>query len=184
MFVVRALSWPKPRPPTPAVQPPLPDKADEADAHEWLASYGFDPSTSRGRQQLGQQGRAGLTAWGWAAKEDRIDMCKYLHGVSEIEEASIDTPNESGCTPLMIACLYGNEAVGMYLIEHGADVRAKTTDGSTVFMVAYGSCSFSFCQFLAARCPEDVIHLAPEALLFASGARCCGIDFGHPFQRW
>ena len=89
------------------------------------------------------QGSTGLTAWGWAAKENRLDICSYLSSVHEIKETSINTPNESGVTPLFLACLYGHEAVARFLIDHGADVTSKTAGGTGVYAVAYASCSFS-----------------------------------------
>ena len=49
--------------------------------------------------------------------------------------------DNSGFTPLMIACTNMNECIVSKLLECGADVNAQDEDGITALMIATAQCS-------------------------------------------
>ena len=52
-------------------------------------------------------------------------------------KAEIDAINEDGCTPLFFATQSNNKFAACVLIEQGANVRQKNTQGINSFLVFY-----------------------------------------------
>jgi ankyrin repeat protein len=50
--------------------------------------------------------------------------------------AKVDHTNTHGWTPLMTAAREGNRDIMEYLIQHGANVDARTDEGTSVMRVA------------------------------------------------
>ena len=74
-------------------------------------------------------GDYGCTALFWAAKHNHKDIVQYLLE----NKAYIDAGAGMGGTPLQVAAYEGNSEVVELLISKGASVKAKSTDGKTVF---------------------------------------------------
>ncbi|CAG0917016.1 unnamed protein product [Notodromas monacha] len=53
------------------------------------------------------------------------------HALQLLPNTKVNTVNENGFTPLMLACLYDDESVVRYLIDAGADVNAETPPNGT-----------------------------------------------------
>ena len=74
-------------------------------------------------------GDYGCTALFWAAKHNHKDIVQYLLE----NKAYIDAGAGIGGTPLQVAAYEGNSEVVELLVSKGASVKAKSTDGKTVF---------------------------------------------------
>lgn len=70
-----------------------------------------------------------------AASMRKADVLKYfLEFVGRPEDIQLE--DGDGNSPLHVACIWGNPATTAYLIEMGADVRARNNDGLTPREVA------------------------------------------------
>jgi ankyrin repeat protein len=102
----------------------------------------------------------GWSALYWASLQGYVRVAKLLlDGKYEGKGADINLQVNGGCTPLMLACFYGHEAVVRLLLERGANATLRDKSGRT---------ALSF-----ARRSE---HVAIVALLEAHGVRewaCC-----------
>lgn len=68
------------------------------------------------------------------------------------DRALVDARDASGCTPLMVALLNGNDALARLLVEHAADVCAASGPGSwTPLHHAAGECSVETVDLLLAK---------------------------------
>ena len=55
----------------------------------------------------------------------------------DAKKTVIDARNEYGATPLIYACMAGNEEIAVLLMEHGADGTIKDKDGMTALHYAH-----------------------------------------------
>ena len=62
----------------------------------------------------------------------------YPHNIDELLELGVGDPRWSGSTPLIGAVVSDQPSIVQYLVDQGADVRAKTTLGWTPLIVAEG----------------------------------------------
>jgi len=59
-----------------------------------------------------------------------------VRALLEQDTSQINEVNDSGYTPLMMACYYGHEECVRLLLDHGARVNAARSDGATPLLVA------------------------------------------------
>ena len=59
-----------------------------------------------------------------------------LHGKYEGKGADINLQDIHGDTPLIVACVYGHEAVVRLLLERGANTSLRYKDGRTALFTA------------------------------------------------
>ena len=62
----------------------------------------------------------------------------YPHNIDTLVDLGVGDPRWSGSTPLIGAVMSGQPSIVQYLVDHGADVRAKTALGWTPLKVAEG----------------------------------------------
>jgi uncharacterized protein len=62
----------------------------------------------------------------------------YPHNIDDLLDLGVGDPRWNGSTPLIGAIMSGQTSIVQYLIDQGADVRAKTTLGWTPLNVAEG----------------------------------------------
>ena len=62
----------------------------------------------------------------------------YPHNIDSLLELGVGDPRWSGSTPLIGAVVSGQPSIVQFLVDHGADVDAKTTLGWTPLKVAEG----------------------------------------------
>ena len=84
-------------------------------------------------QQYNNLGSYGHTILSHAAHFNAVDIIKFL---IEEKKFAVDMPNDTKITPLMEASLHGNYEIVKYLVQHGANVNAKTNDGDSALLFA------------------------------------------------
>ena len=62
----------------------------------------------------------------------------YPHNIDELLELGVGDPRWSGSTALIGAVVSGQPSIVQFLVDHGADVDAKTALGWTPLKVAEG----------------------------------------------
>jgi hypothetical protein len=62
----------------------------------------------------------------------------YPHNMDDLLDLGVGDPRWNGSTPLIGAIMSGQPSIVQYLVDQGADVRAKTTLGWTPLDVAEG----------------------------------------------
>ena len=63
-----------------------------------------------------------------------VDLARHLLDLAADKE--LDSVEDLGLTPLLVACMKGMSEVAKLLVERGADVDAKNTKGDTALMLA------------------------------------------------
>ena len=66
----------------------------------------------------------------------RSRRCTHLSSLLRVASRDLEQVNHEGLTPLLLACLYGNESATLQLISLGADVNKKGTNGLTPLIAA------------------------------------------------
>lgn len=71
------------------------------------------------------------------AQKDIYDISRHgtleeLKTIYELNPDIINTKNDDGNTPLILACYYGNTEVASFLIEHVIDINIKTGQGTAI----------------------------------------------------
>jgi ankyrin repeat protein len=100
-------------------------KAGRLDIVRYLLTKGANPKfTGYGR----------LTPLHWAASsaKDNTQVLDFLVGLG----VDVNTPSESGQTPLHWVAIWGSEASAKWLLAHGADKNAKDHKGQTPLKTA------------------------------------------------
>jgi hypothetical protein len=69
-----------------------------------------------------------------AARMGDVESMKDCMTLSDVK--SMETRTSYGCTPLHTAALHGHWDAVVYLVRHGADVRAKCYNGASVLHLA------------------------------------------------
>ena len=62
----------------------------------------------------------------------------YPHNIDKLVDLGVGDPRWNGSTPLIGAIMSNQPSIVQYLVDHGADVRTKTTLGWTPLNVADG----------------------------------------------
>lgn len=88
---------------------------------ERLLKAGADPNAGSGR------GRTAL-AWGIERLKDTKEDLKLIEWLIE-QGADVDAPDAKGVTPLMLAAKFGNVAKSRLLVESGATITRKDSNG-------------------------------------------------------
>ncbi|XP_039605455.1 putative ankyrin repeat domain-containing protein 20A2 isoform X2 [Polypterus senegalus] len=86
----------------------------------------------------------GDTALHHAALVSELPLARHLLDYN----AAVDTPNKTGCTPLMVAVDKNDQEMATFLLECGADVNAKGRTGRTCLMFAARNGSVDMTQLL------------------------------------
>ncbi|XP_059312283.1 uncharacterized protein LOC132063646 isoform X2 [Lycium ferocissimum] len=103
----------------------------------------------------------------FAAREGKIDLCKYL-----VEELKIDVneKDEEGETPVLHAARQGHTATVQYLVEHGADPAIPSASGATALHHAAGDGHIELVKFLLSKGVDvDLQSDVGTPLMWAAG---------------
>ncbi|XP_060218202.1 uncharacterized protein LOC132645306 isoform X1 [Lycium barbarum] len=103
----------------------------------------------------------------FAAREGKIDLCKYL-----VEELKIDIneKDEEGETPVLHAARQGHTATVQYLVEHGADPAIPSASGATALHHAAGDGHIELVKFLLSKGVDvDLQSDVGTPLMWAAG---------------
>ncbi|KAJ0974047.1 hypothetical protein J5N97_016012 [Dioscorea zingiberensis] len=107
------------------------------------------------------------TALHFAAREGRIEVCKYL--IEELK-LDVDVRDEDGETPLLHASRLGQFDVAKYLLEQGADPSASSELGATALHHAAGIGNIELLNFLLSQGVDvDSQSDAGTPLIWAAG---------------
>ncbi|KAK1295638.1 putative serine/threonine-protein kinase [Acorus calamus] len=107
------------------------------------------------------------TALHFAAREGRVEVCRYL--VEELK-LDVDVRDEDGETPLIHASRQGHVATAKYLLEHGANPSASSVMGATALHHAAGIGNLELLNLLLSK--EIDVDLQSDAgtpLIWAAG---------------
>ena len=78
------------------------------------------------------QDEDGDTCLHYAAEGDHVEVVSKLLAVGAKENPDyVNARNNSGTTPLMKTCSYGNMNVATYLVDHGANIHLQDKNGNT-----------------------------------------------------
>ncbi|XP_010550914.1 PREDICTED: tankyrase [Tarenaya hassleriana] len=103
----------------------------------------------------------------FAAREGRIEVCKYL--LEELK-LDVDTKDEAGDTPLVHAARQGHTEMAKYLLEHGANPNIPSELGATALHHAAGTGNIELLKELLSRgVPVDSQSDSGTSLIWAAG---------------
>lgn len=103
----------------------------------------------------------------FAAREGKIELCKYL-----VEELKVDAneKDDEGETPLLHAAREGHTATVQYLIEQGADPAIPSASGATALHHAAGNGHVELVKLLLSKGVDvDLQSEAGTPLMWAAG---------------
>jgi tetratricopeptide (TPR) repeat protein len=95
-----------------------------------------------------------LKTFQWATALNQLVIVFSLWNRYQIVETNVDAQNDFGMTPLISSVAFGHEEMVRFLLEKGADVNARASNGSrgdTALMIAADRQSVSIVKQLLAR---------------------------------
>jgi hypothetical protein len=92
--------------------------------------------TAHGRGRLQVCDVHGSTALHWAAAVGDVNAVRYLLNLTGGQDIDIEASRHDGTTPLVRACIEGQEKIVELLVEEGALLECETTRGFTPLIAA------------------------------------------------